>query len=129
MEIYLTRGKAKCFVSSCGVAADNMRTSQASSMIVFASALVLTFCVALSPWQHCWIQTMTARTEGDENALGAKGSLVPRGNLAQRDLIALPPARSRFLELVHAGAIPWLQLGQRQRLDHWMIRTLSQCAM
>ena len=65
---------------------------------------------------------MTARTEGDENALGAKGSLVPQGNLAQRDPIALPPARSRFLELVHAGAIPW-------RLDHWMIRTLSQCAM
>ena len=48
VEIYLTRGKAKCFVSSCGVAADNMRTSQASSMIVFASALVLTFCVAFS---------------------------------------------------------------------------------
>ena len=48
VEIYLTRGKAKCFVSSCGVAADNMRTSQASSTIVFASALVLTFCVAIS---------------------------------------------------------------------------------
>ena len=48
VEIYLTRGKAKCFVSTCGVAADNMRTSQASSMIVFASALVLTFCVAFS---------------------------------------------------------------------------------
>ena len=44
--IYLTRGKAKCFVSTCGVAADDMRTSEASSMIVFASALVLTFCVA-----------------------------------------------------------------------------------
>ena len=48
VEIYLTWGKAKCFVSTCGVAADNMRTSQASSMIVFASALVLTFCVAFS---------------------------------------------------------------------------------